>query len=77
VKCDKFVLDRWTWQSTQQIGGDNRFHILVSLAGSIQVAGDPALKPLRPGQTLLLPASLGTTEVIAETPSVLLDIYLP
>lgn len=77
VDCDKFVLERWRWQGSQFIGGDNRCHILVALAGTVHVSGDPSSLPLRSGQTLLLPASAGKTKLIAVEHSVLLDIFLP
>lgn len=77
VACDKFVMDRWTNFTSEPVGGDNRFHILSVLEGSIQIAGDPAATPLTRGQTALLPASLGSTLLTATPNTQLLDIYLP
>ena len=48
VDCDKFVLDRWHINNAEVIGGDDRFHIVAVLNGSIQVEGDPSHEPLTP-----------------------------
>ncbi|MGV3607804.1 MAG: type I phosphomannose isomerase catalytic subunit [Planctomycetaceae bacterium] len=78
VHCDKFVLDRWTSFNEATLGGDNRFHIVSVLHGSVQLAGDPSGTPLTMGQSALLPASLGPTSIKANTSdTILLDMYLP
>lgn len=77
VACDKFVLDRWALTRARQAGGDDRFHILAVLSGEVEVDGDPSGSPLRKGETLLLPASCGSTTVRAASDVVLLDMYLP
>ena len=71
------MLDRWEFDATETIGGDDRFHVLAVLAGQIRVAGDPMGEPLMTGQTMLLPASAGERELVAATSSVMLDMYLP
>ena len=77
VACDKFVLDRWRLEDPQPLGGDDRFHIVAVLEGSVSVAGDPAEEPLRGGQTVLVPATCGALELVPDRATVLLDIYLP
>jgi mannose-6-phosphate isomerase len=77
IACDKFVLDRWEFDSAQTIGGDDRFHILAVLAGAVRVAGDPTGESLTKGQTMLLPAAAGECELAAASQSVVLDMYLP
>ncbi len=77
VACDKFVLDRCTWQQFTSIGGDQRFHLLVVVDGSASVVGDPTAEPLSAGQTCLLPAAAGAVEVVPQGKAVVLDIYLP
>ena len=77
VACDKFVLDRWQSQATVQVGGDDRFHIIAVLEGSLVVTNDPAEQPLGLGQTMLIPAASETCELQPQTPSVWLDMYLP
>jgi mannose-6-phosphate isomerase len=76
VACDKFVWDRWTISQPQTIGGDNRFHVLAVIEGSVTIAGDPSGQPIKKGQVVLLPAELGETELRVDGPSVLLDGYL-
>jgi mannose-6-phosphate isomerase len=77
VACSKFILDRRRVREQDAIGGDERFHLLAVLDGRVVLAGDPSGEPLARGQTVLLPASAGATLVTAQTPAVLLDIYLP
>lgn len=78
VACDKFVLDRWEIALPRQIGGDNRFHILAVIDGAVTVSGDPVERPLRIGETMLLPAAAGSVTLDPQPPrAVLLDAYLP
>jgi mannose-6-phosphate isomerase len=67
VRCDKFHIRRW------QLNADNvelplssGFAVLMVMDGQIQVAGDPAGRPLNRGQTLLLPAALQRVELSAD-----------
>jgi mannose-6-phosphate isomerase len=77
VECEKFVLDRWRLEAPQTIGGDDRFHIVAIVDGSVAVAGDPSGQRLRRGQTTLLPAAAGGVAIAPNGPTVLLDMYLP
>ena len=77
VDCDKFILDRWTFDSPLPAGGDDRCHILTVLQGAVQIAGDPADSPLPRGGTALLPASSGQVMLSPQGRTVLLDAYLP
>jgi mannose-6-phosphate isomerase len=77
VECDKFVLDRLTLTKPQTVGGDERFHWLVPLAGAITVAGDAVQEPLALGTTCLIPAAAGAVEIVPQATAVVLDIYLP
>ena len=90
VACDKFVLDRWTIDALQPLGGDDRCHILSVLEGEALVGpASDISKPLEPaadgvwmhslvrGQTLLVPASIGNLAVRPRGRSVLLDMYVP
>jgi mannose-6-phosphate isomerase len=83
VACDKFVLDRWRLAGAQQLGGDDRFHMLSVLQGEVE------LRPREPremshwkrtltrGQTMLLPAGCGTISLESSAGAMLLDMYLP
>jgi mannose-6-phosphate isomerase len=81
VDCDKFVLDRWILQSPQEIGGDERFHLLAVMEGQVQVGALPSPQApervLSTGDTLLLPAALGEARLTPLGFAKLLDIYLP
>ncbi|MEQ8208510.1 MAG: class I mannose-6-phosphate isomerase [Lacipirellulaceae bacterium] len=77
VECDKFVLDRVRVSGSAELGGDDRFHLLSVIDGSLQVAGDPAEAPLSLGQTALVPSAAGSFEVAASGETTLLDIRLP
>jgi len=63
VACDKFVLNRWTSSKPISLGGDNRFRIIAITEGSAQVENDPAGKPLALAETMLIPASTGSTRL--------------
>ena len=77
VDCDKFVLDRLTFAKPQALGGDDRFHLLVPLAGAITVSGDAVAEPLTLGQTCLVPAAASPVNLMPSGHAVVLDIYLP
>jgi mannose-6-phosphate isomerase len=77
VECDKFVLDRWTLDTPQSIGGDNRFHFLAVIEGEVELSWNAVNTALRFGQTMLLPASIGQCRLVPTNRATLLDIYLP
>ena len=77
VACDKFVLERWTIHETQPLAEDDRFHLIVVLAGSVGLEHDPTGEALKRGQIALIPASCSARRLQVKEPTVLLDIYLP
>jgi mannose-6-phosphate isomerase len=77
VSGDKFVIDRWTFASPMSLQTDDRFHIIVVIAGKISVEGDYLPTPLQRGETILIPASYPETRLAPEGDAVILDIYLP
>lgn len=77
VACDKFILDRWCVTGPTTIGGDEKFHILTVIDGSLFIQGDPAGEPLTKGQSMLLPASCGATAAEVAGQAIFLDAYLP
>lgn len=81
VACDKFVLDRWDVCTKESIGGDDRFHINSVIDGSVRYSWEsPAYSEtvtLPRGQTVLIPAAMGTVTVEPIGNAVLLDMYLP
>jgi mannose-6-phosphate isomerase len=77
VECDKFVWDRFDFDSPLSAGGDKRCHILTVLQGAVRIEGDPADTTLPRGETALLPASLGRVQLTPQGRTILLDAYLP
>jgi len=73
VDCDKFVLDRCTLRHTETLGGDERFHVIVVVAGAIEINGTK----FATGETCLLPAATGCVEIAPQDHAILLDSYLP
>jgi mannose-6-phosphate isomerase len=77
VSCEKFVLDRWNFDSNVALDDDNRFHLLVVLEGEVRVGSNPQAVTLSRGQTVLVPAACRDRWIHPVTKSLLLDIYLP
>ena len=77
VECEKFILDRWDFDSPLPAGGDDRCHIIAVLDGAVALDGDPAGVPLPKGGAALLPATLGEVGLTPQGRAVLLDAYLP
>ncbi len=73
VDCEKFVLDRHTLASSQPLGGEDRFHLLVVLEGTVTLNDEK----LSLGETCLLPAAAGATEIVPQGRAVVLDISCP
>ncbi len=77
VKCDKFVLDRASTGESCRAAGDDRFHILSVLDGSLQIQSEWTPDPLKKGQTILVPAEVGEVELTPCPHATWLDAYLP
>ncbi len=77
VECEKFVIDKLTFDAPRQAGGDDCFHILVVIEGSLRIEGDPCWAPLARGGTALIPARLGPVRLEAQKKVVALDVFLP
>ena len=77
VACDKFLLDRWKLESSQQIENDNRFRILAAIEGGVSVKSDNSEIELRRGDTLLVPACCRGLDLSPNGQAVVLDMYLP
>ena len=73
VECEKFVLDRATFDTETPIGGDNACHMLAVIEGNTTI-GDITLKK---GETALLPACCGELVATTDKKTILLDMYLP
>jgi len=77
VECNKFVLDRWQFDSRQKLGGDEQFHIMAVLSGEVRIVFGREDITLGTGGTTLLPAICGQVEFEPAGSTTLLDIYLP
>lgn len=74
VDCDKFSIDIFYVDdpSYLEVVG---FRILIVAGGAIRVEGDPSDRPVRVGQTILLPT--GKHRIVPIEPSLLIDAQLP
>lgn len=77
VSCEHFVIERRQFDQTTQIGGDQRFHLLIVLDGSLEVPSPHIRSALTPGQVVLLPAEIGALELAAQRKTTILDVFLP
>ena len=77
VACDKFVLDRWQFDTCQPLATDDRCHLVTVLQGSVLVERDASSQAVARGATVLIPAASKHVALRPQRPTVLLDIYLP
>jgi mannose-6-phosphate isomerase len=77
VECEKFMIDKRTFDAPCASGVDDRFHITVMVEGSVCIEGDPSLMPLARGGTVLIPACCGPMRLETREKAVALDVYLP
>lgn len=75
VSCSAFALDRWTWQGTESLGGDDQFHVVTVLEGEVTLLAKNGPVELQRGQTSLIPASC-QVQMHAAHPCVMLDAHL-
>ena len=77
VDCNCFTIHRHQSHKPFSIPGDDRFHILISLAGAAHIETATGNTHIRFGQTILLPASSNGARVIPETEISILDVTCP
>lgn len=77
AKCAYFELERWTLTAATEIGRDDRFTIVMVLDGEIRARGPRGDLPLRRGETVLLPASIGATMIYPVGRAVVLACQQP
>ena len=77
VTCDKFLLDRWTFDSPQELSLDDACRLLIVLEGNVFVPGDMGDGLLGKGDTVFLPAKLDRIEVRPQGPAVMLVAQIP
>jgi len=77
VRCDKFILNRWTLTGDEVLKCDERFHILSVLSGELDVISDKTPVTLFRGQTALIPACLAEASLHPRPSAVALWMHLP
>jgi len=63
VSCDQFTMRHGKPTENWTTCGDGKFRIFAVIGGSMSIQNDPAESPLQLGDTTLLPACLGSTEI--------------
>jgi len=81
VSCEYFVFDEVAPGRGWQVGGDDGCHFLAVLSGSVALDARWSLPPLRAGDCVLVPASIGRQSIAATDrdgrPAKLLHVSLP
>jgi mannose-6-phosphate isomerase len=77
VKCEKFILDRWTVNQQQRLPSGDQFHIVATIDGNLTVSSGGRLHVLQRGDTLVIPASCDDVQLVPQGRAVALDMYLP
>jgi mannose-6-phosphate isomerase len=77
VRCEKFVLERWTLTHETSVGGEGKFRVLMVLDGALSLDGDPLSSPVTKGQTVLLPAGSNDVNIRPSVTSTILAASLP
>jgi len=92
VACEKFCLDQLSGPPTTDlralnstnsptacidIAGDESFHILTTPTGGIGIAGQAFSESLSRGQSVLLPAAIGSCRALLNPGAILLDMFVP
>jgi mannose-6-phosphate isomerase len=76
--CRYFALERLDLMAPTMVAcNGSRFFVLSLTEGACTVVHGDRHETLRPGHTLLLPASLGMVTVVPTAPSALLKAYVP
>jgi mannose-6-phosphate isomerase len=77
VRCDKFIVDRWRFDESQQLATEERFHIITVVNGDVCLESASGTSEMQRGDTCLLPADADVVQLTPQGPAELLDIYLP
>ena len=77
VHCAYFTIRRYSGSGNVTIPDDNRFHVLMGLAGASHVEAADTDESLTLGDTILLTASRETTSVHRSDDAIVLDIFIP
>ena len=75
VSCDKFNFERLT--SSNEVAGDGRLHLLTAPYGGVALSCGAEEMLLATGQSVVVPAAMGTVQATVEDSCILLDMYVP
>lgn len=76
-RSDYFELERWTLTDSTTIGVPDRFTIVLGIEGEVEIHSSGLQISLGLGQTLLLPASIGSCRVVPRGSATLLTCVVP
>lgn len=78
VACDKFVIERWRFDTSLRVPNDHRARIVLVVEGSARITGDVNPEAASLGTTVLIPASLTDVELTSvHGPVTAICAYLP
>lgn len=77
VRCEHFVIRRHRFMDPVRIVIEDRFRILITLDGAVQVRTKYGAAAMPTGTTALLPACSGETTLIPSTATTLLEVLCP
>jgi len=78
VACRYFAFERWDIRATTRIELNERFNIVTLIEGAAEIVCASSRANAARGQTILLPAQLGTCSIVPRTtPCELLRMYVP
>ncbi|MCA9035065.1 MAG: class I mannose-6-phosphate isomerase [Planctomycetaceae bacterium] len=77
VRCPYFVIRRHQSANPFAVRCDNRFRVVMVLEGKGVLQTTRTELLLNPGQTVLLPASCASVEILPETPITVLEVLQP
>ncbi|MBI1312635.1 class I mannose-6-phosphate isomerase [bacterium] len=77
IHCDFFSIRRYSGGGEVTLPSDNRFHILMGLAGTSQIKAGATSGQLSLGDTVLLPASRESTTLHRDASAIVLDVFIP
>jgi mannose-6-phosphate isomerase len=79
VECEYFAMHRHQITQPFSLPVDDRFHVLMMLAGSADLTSAGSTYPMPLGQTVLIPAACADVKITprGESPCIVLDAFLP
>jgi mannose-6-phosphate isomerase len=77
VRCEHFVIRRHRFIDPARMMIEDRFRILITLEGAVQVRTKYGSAVMPTGTTALLPACSGETALIPSSPATLLEVLCP